>query len=135
MASVTGGLFQLAPPGSHVQQSPTSSDPGNLNLASITDTQTTVGGGGDTVAGGGQTSASGFDTVGGSSQGSASGFDTVSGPSQSGSSSFAGQPQGGGTEQVVATQTQSGGNTVLQLSDGSTITVAGSSHVDSSFFH
>lgn len=134
MASIGGGLSQLGPSGQSVQQSSASSDPGRLSLAAITDTHTTVAGGGDTVGGGGQTSSSGFDTVGGAGQGSASGFDTVSGPSQ-GSGGFAGQPQGGGTEQVVATQTQAGGNAVLQLPDGSTITVAGTSHVDLSFFH
>jgi hypothetical protein len=94
--------------------------------------QTTVSG--DTVGGSGQYSTSGFDTVGGTGQGSASGFDTVSGPSQ-GSGGFAGQPQGGGTEQVAATQTQDGGNTILNLPDGSTITIVGTTQVDSSFFH
>jgi hypothetical protein len=40
-----------------------------------------------------------------------------------------------GTEHVVATQTQAGGNTVLHLHDGSTITVVGVTHIDASFFH
>jgi hypothetical protein len=34
------------------------------------------------------------------------------------------------TEQVVATQTQVGGNTVVSLNDGSTITFVGVIHVD-----
>jgi hypothetical protein len=151
MATVHGGLSQLGVQTQQVSgpgQAQHSSEPGQLNLASITDVHTTVAGGGDTVGGSGQPSTSGVDTVGGAGQGStsgvdtvggagqgsASGFDTVTGPSQ-GSGGFAGQPQGGGTEQVAATQTQAGGNTVLHLPDGSTITVAGTSHVDASFFH
>jgi hypothetical protein len=134
MASVVGGLSQLAPTtgtttGQQVQ-TPGWSGPGQFNLASISDVQTTVSG--DTVGGSGQSSTSGFDTVGGAGQGS--GFDTVSGPNQ-GSGGFAGQPQGGGTEQVAATQTQDGGNTTLNLPDGSTITIVGTTQVDSSFFH
>ena len=46
---------------------------------------------------------------------------------------FAGAAVGG--SQVVATETQAGGNTVIHLEDGSTITVVGADHVDASFFH
>lgn len=42
---------------------------------------------------------------------------------------------GTGPTPVVATQTQSGGNTVVHLQDGSTITVVGVTHLDASFFH
>jgi len=133
MVSVTGGLAHLVGSSDQVQQSQSSSDAGQLNLASITDAHTTVSGGSDSVTGGTQGAASGFDSVSGSGQGSASGFDTVSGPSQD-SGGFAGQMQGG-TDQVVASQTQDSGNSVLHLPDGSTITVAGTSNVDSSFFH
>jgi hypothetical protein len=35
----------------------------------------------------------------------------------------------------VATQSQDGGNVVVQLEDGSTITVVGVTHFDASFSH
>jgi hypothetical protein len=41
----------------------------------------------------------------------------------------------GGAGGVVATQTHDGGNTVIHLEDGSTITVVGVTHFDSSFVH
>ncbi len=129
MPSVPGGLGQLMPDNQNIQASSASPHPGSLNLASITDVHTTVAGGADTVSG------AGSDTVGGAGLQGASGFDTVTGP-HSGPGSFGSHaPQGAGTEQVVATQTQEGSNTVLHLQDGSKITVVGVSHIDSSFFH
>ena len=41
----------------------------------------------------------------------------------------------GGAGGVVATQSHEGGNTVIHLADGSTITVVGVAHFDSSFVH
>ena len=59
-----------------------------------------------------------------------SGFDTTG---TAGSGAFAGGSAA--SDQVVATQTQAGGNTIIQLADGSTITVVGVAHFDASFFH
>jgi hypothetical protein len=109
MATVTGGLFHASQPVTAATGAPRP-DAGPLSLSSIAATHTTVAGG----------------------AGTGSGFDTVSGPQAGGG--FAGNLPAG-TEQVVATQTQDGGNTVLHLSDGSTITLIGVTHVDSSFVH
>ena len=119
MASVVGGLFHPAAGSVPVSGPQTPQDAGRLSLASITALHTTVAGGSgsDTVAGGG--------AAGG-------GFDTVSGP-QHGDARFSGQQHGGG--HVVANQTQDGGNTILHLPDGSTITLLGTTHVDASFVH
>jgi hypothetical protein len=54
------------------------------------------------------------------------------GPLSLSSATFAGGGSAGG---VVATQTHEGGNTVIHLEDGSTITVVGVTHFDSSFVH
>lgn len=153
MASVTGGLFHLTPP-STVQagSSASSSNAGRLSLASITDPQSTISGAGghDTVAGSGSDTVSGIPRIGShttiaGSGGSptvpggshdavaGSGSDTVSGPEQ-GSVRFAGGATAG-NEQVVATQSQSGGNTILHLPDGSTITLVGVTHIDATFIH
>jgi hypothetical protein len=121
MATVAGGLFHPAPTAAHVAASPRP-DAGPLSLASITNVHTTIAGGAATISGG---AGGGSDTVG-------SGFDTVSGPQ--GEGKFAGSLPAS-TEQVVATQTQEAGNLVLHLADGSTITLVGVTHVDSSFIH
>jgi hypothetical protein len=106
MATVCGGLFHPASPTpTHVTVSPRP-EAGPLSLASVT------GGGGSDPRG--------------------SGFDTVSGPQ--GDLRVAGSLPAG-TEQVVATQAQEGGNLVLHLSDGSTITLIGVTHVDANFIH
>lgn len=55
------------------------------------------------------------------------------GPLDLSSATFAGGT--GSSTGVVATQSQSGGNTVVHLQDGSTLTVVGTTHVDASFFH
>lgn len=122
MASVVGGLFHPAAGNVPVSGSHAPQDAGRLSLGSIAALHSTVSGGSgsDTVGGG-------ADTVGGT------GFDTVSGP-QSGDVRFSGQQPGGG-DHVVANQTQEGGNTVIHLSDGSTITLVGSTHVDATFTH
>jgi len=52
------------------------------------------------------------------------------GPLSLSSATFAGSAGG-----VVATQTQESGNTVIHMEDGSTITVVGVTHFDSSFVH
>lgn len=52
------------------------------------------------------------------------------GPLSLSSATFAGSAGG-----VVATQAHEGGNTVIHLADGSTITVVGVTHFDSSFVH
>jgi hypothetical protein len=70
-----------------------------------------AGGGGDAGSLGLASATSGFDAGGGS------GF------------------AGGGSGGVAATETQDGGNTVVQLEDGSTITVVGVTHFDASFVH
>ena len=80
----------------------------NLNLSSIAEQHATVAGGGST----------------------GSGFDTVNAPGGSGD----GLGQSSGGSDVVATQAQDGGNVVVHLSDGSSITVVGASHIDASFF-
>ena len=71
-------------------------------------------------------------SITGGGGGGGSGFDTVMG--QQGDLRVAGGLPAG-TEQVVATQTQEGGNLVLHLSDGSTITLIGVTHVDANFIH
>jgi len=58
------------------------------------------------------------------------GLDTVAAAPQ-GSSALAGQL----TSSAQTVVSQSGGNTVLHLADGSTITLLGTPHVDASFFH
>ena len=125
MASVVGGLFNPATSNVPVGGSHTPQDAGRLSLASITALHSTVAGGGgsDTVGGG----RGGSDTVGG-------GFDTVSGP-QHADVRFSGHHHAGRGDQVVANQTQEGGNTVIHLPDGSTITLVGTTHVDASFIH
>ena len=42
---------------------------------------------------------------------------------------------GGHADHVVASQSHVGGNLVLQFHDGSTITVVGVSHIDTTFIH
>jgi hypothetical protein len=121
MATVAGGLFHAVSHATHVAPA-TRPDAGPLALASITD-HTTVGGGADSIAG--SASGGGSDTVG-------SGFDTVS--AAHGDVRFAGSAPAG-SEQVVATQTLEGGNTILHLQDGSTLTLIGITHVDTTFIH
>jgi ferric-dicitrate binding protein FerR (iron transport regulator) len=48
------------------------------------------------------------------------------------SATFSGMPAHSG---AVATHTHEGGNTVVHLHDGSTLTVVGTSHIDASFLH
>lgn len=110
MATVAGGLFHATSPTAPIAASPRP-DAGPLSLSSVADTHTTMTGGGGTAG---------------------SGFDTVTGPQPGGG--FAGNLPAG-TDQVVATQSVEGGNTVLHLPDGSTITLVGVTHVDSSFVH
>jgi hypothetical protein len=106
MASVGGGLFHPASPTpSQVTPSPRP-DAGHLSLGSVTDD--------------------------GGSHSGGSGFDTVNAPQAD--LRVAGSLPAG-TEQVVATQTQAGGNLVLHLSDGSMITIAGVTHLDANFIH
>jgi hypothetical protein len=105
MASVSGGLFHTGSPTSTQVTAAPRPDAGPLSLASVT-------GGGSGKAG--------------------SGLDTVSG--LQGGMRIAGT-LAAGTEQVVASQTQQGGNLVLHLSDGSTITLVGMTHIDASFIH
>jgi hypothetical protein len=71
----------------------------------------------------------------GSSHGPVTGGTTPggSGPLDLSSATFAGGAAAGG--QIVATQSDSGGNTVVHLQDGSTITVVGVTHFDASFLH
>jgi hypothetical protein len=40
----------------------------------------------------------------------------------------------GGTEHVVASHSQAGGNVIVHMHDGSTLTVVGVTHIDASFF-
>jgi hypothetical protein len=117
MASIKGGQFHSAVSHEHAGAAHTAPDAGQYSLASVT--HSTVAGGYDTVGGGN-------DTVG-------SGFDTVSGPGHA--SGFFTQSPLAGTEHVVATQTHEGGNTVLHLPDGSSMTIVGVHHIDATFFH
>lgn len=121
MASVVGGLFHPAAGSAPVAGAQAPKDAGRLSLSAITALHSTVAGGGGT-AGGGADSVAGV------------GFDTVSGP-QSGDVRFSGQHSGGAGDHVVANQTHEGGNTVIHLPDGSTITLVGTTHVDASFIH
>lgn len=41
---------------------------------------------------------------------------------------------GHGTEHLVASHTQAGGNVVVHMHDGSSLTVVGVTHIDASFF-
>jgi hypothetical protein len=52
------------------------------------------------------------------------------GPLSLSSAAFAGS-----ASSVAAAQSHDGGNTVIHLEDGSTITVVGTTHFDSSFVH
>jgi hypothetical protein len=63
------------------------------------------------------------------------GFDTSSGGTTGPGLRISGTLQGSGTENVVASQTTEGGNVVLHLPDGSTITVVGVTHISASFIH
>jgi hypothetical protein len=95
---------------------------------------------GDTIIGG---KTAGFDSIqanggnetvtGTPANETVAGFDTVTGPGHD-EISFAGETQRS-IQNVVATQEQSGGNTTLNLPDGSSITLVGVTHVTSSFFH
>jgi hypothetical protein len=122
MASVHGGHFQLSTGNRQINIAQSLRGAGRLSLASIAEAHTTIPGAGS------------GDTVGGGVGAGRIGIDTVSGPHQVGGAGFAGKIDGG-TEQVVATQISQGGNTVLHLHDGSTITLVGTTHVDASFFH
>jgi hypothetical protein len=116
MATVAGGMFH---PVSAVTPVPGGRpDAGPLGLASITEAHTTIAGGADTTPGSAPMGGGGSDTVSG----------------LQGDVRFAGNTPAG-TEQVVATQTQEAGNTILHLPDGSTITLVGVNHVDASFIH
>ncbi len=91
--------------------------------------ETIDGGSGDNliVAGSGGTliednGTQGHDTV--------VGFDTAHGDAIS----FSGQ-DAATVDQVVATATVSGGSTTITLPDGTTMTLVGISHIDSTFFH
>ena len=112
MASISGGQFHF----SSGQDTPTGSSQGatagHLSLTSIADYHSTVPGG---------------------ETGGPTGFDSVNSPS-SGGSGLAGQVHGA-SESTVVTQSQQGGNTVVHLPDGSSLTVVGVTHVDGSFFH
>jgi hypothetical protein len=123
MASIPGGQFHFPTGQQQVGGPQAPRDAGRLSLGAIAAAHATISGGIDTLAGG-------HDSVGGVAGGY--GHDTLSGPQQG--VGFAGEPHGG-TEQVVAAQTQHGGNTVLHLPDGSTITIVGTTHVDASFLH
>jgi hypothetical protein len=114
MASVSGGQFQLGGGHHSAQVSQVRASAGHFSLASVTHS---------TVAGG--NFHAGNDTVG-------SGFDTVSGPQHAGGFTTVVHA---GAEQVVATHTADGGNTLLHLPDGSSITVVGVTHIDATFFH
>jgi hypothetical protein len=122
MATVTGGLFHAVAHATPVAPA-SRPDAGPLGLASITN-HAMAGGGADSIAGG-ATSGGGSNTAG-------SGFDTVSGAQ--GDVRFAGNAPAG-SEQVVATQTVEGGNTILHLQDGSTLTLIGITHADITFIH
>jgi hypothetical protein len=127
MPTVAGGLFHPVAAATHVAAG-ARPDAGPLALSSITEAHTTLSGGADTMPAG----ATGASGAGGGSATVGSGVDTVSG--LQGDARFSGAAPTG-TEQVVATQTQDGGNAILHLPDGSTITLIGVTHVDASFIH
>jgi len=141
MASVVGGHHVFG--GADAGHGPAAGTPeylGAFSLSLITQPQS-LSGGREMLLGGSHNTISGAystgDTVAGT-QGVApgaekgSGPDTVTGPEH-------GMPVAGGnplaTDEVVATQTHHHGDTTLHLSDGSSITVIGAAHIDSSFFH
>jgi hypothetical protein len=120
MASIHGAQFHYPGSDEQVTDAQTQLDAGRLSLASIAEVHTSISGG------------LGHDVGATGSDPAAAGFDPVSEPSQAGLG-FAGELQPG-ADQVVAVQTLDGGNTVLHLADGSTITLVGVTHVDASFF-
>jgi hypothetical protein len=82
----------------------------------------------DTVGGHG-----GHDTVGTAPHDTVPGFDTVTGPGHD-PVHFAGEAKGA-VEKVVATQTVHDGGVTISFADGSSLTVAGVTHIDGGFFH
>ena len=105
MASVSGAQFHFAS-SENVSGSGSDATAGHLSLTSIAAYDATIGGGGST------------------------GFDSVNSPSAGG---LAGQPAGA-SDNLVTTQA-SGGNTIVHLPDGSSLTVIGTTHLDGGFFH
>jgi hypothetical protein len=83
----------------------------------------------DTVSG----TSGGHDTVGGSYKEAVSGFDTVTGPGNTSFSFKSGTSSG--SDNVVATQTGKGTGVTVHFTDGSSLTVAGVTHLHSGFFH
>jgi hypothetical protein len=139
MASVVGGQHVIA--GAHAGHGAAAGVPGQLgafSLSLITQPQS-LGGGRDLLLGGSHNTVSGAHSTGLATVAAgeetapgASGFDTVTGPEH-------GMPVAGenrpAADQVVATQTHHNGDTTLHLHDGSSMTLIGTTHIDSSFFH
>jgi hypothetical protein len=109
------------------------------DLIAMGHSDTVVAAAGDSIVGG---QTPGFDTIqangghetveGSPSNETVAGFDTVTGPGHD-EIAFSGENHGS-IQTVVATQEHNGGNTTLHLADGSSITLVGVAHVDSSFF-
>jgi hypothetical protein len=110
MASVSGGNFHFSSSAESVSGgSGGKASAGSLSLTSVAAFHATVGGG----------------------DANSAGFDSVNSPSAGGG--LAGQ-SAASTEHVITTQS-SGGNTIVHLPDGSSLTVVGSTHVDGNIFH
>jgi hypothetical protein len=139
MASVIGGQHVLGADGGHAGGAGVPGQLGAFSLSLITHPQS-VGGGRDLLLGGSHNTISGAHSTGldnvaagqDMSSGTGAGFDTVTGPEQ-------GMPVAGenrpAADQVVASETHQHGDTTLHLHDGSSITLIGTTHIDSSLFH
>jgi hypothetical protein len=123
MASVAGALSNVV--SMHVQQH--IADAGNTTDTTnqtfpLPSTLNTVSG-----------MSGGHDTVPGSYSEAVSGFDTVTGP---GHAAFAlKSDKAGGSDNVVATQSGKSTGVTVHFTDGSSLTVAGVTHLHGGFFH
>jgi hypothetical protein len=142
MASIIGGQHVLGgADGGHGAGAGVPGQLGAFSLSLITQ-PLSVGGGRDLLLGGAHNTISGAHSTGldnvaasqdmSSGAGGGAGFDTVTGPEH-------GMPVAGenrpAADQVVASETHRDGDTTLHLHDGSSITLIGTTHIDSSLFH
>ena len=127
MASVAGALSNVV--SMHVQQhiadTSNTTDATNQTFPLPSTLNPTL----DTVSG----TSGGHDTVPGSYSEAVSGFDTVTGP---GHAAFAlKSDKAGGSDNVVATQSGKSTGVTVHFTDGSSLTVAGVTHLHGGFFH
>jgi hypothetical protein len=136
MASIAGGHHVVGTGSDHGAAGP----PGPLGAFSLylIGHPQPLGSGPDTLLGGSHITiagaqSGGSDSAGGGrSTGPGIGHDTVTGPEQG--LPMAGEPRPG-ADHVVATETHHGGDTTVHLTDGTSLTVLGATHIDSTLFH